>query len=81
MAANLAAKVAGKGYYADMRPAGFFRNHLQFGVKTKKVVGTNEDEYTIKRYFDFFPDYLNRADLAFAMLQLAARCKKRNVYA
>ena len=80
-AVGSANKVAGKGYYADTKPDGFFKNNLQFGVRTKKFVGTDPADYKICRYFEFFTDHFNRADLAYAMLHLAVRCKKRGVYA
>ena len=81
MAAHNVARVAGKGYYSDYYPDSLMSNTNCFGFKLNKFVGTDTDKYSIKRYFHRFKDRLMRADLAFAMIQLATRCSKRGLYA
>lgn len=80
-AAHHASKVAGKGYYKDTMPVAFRKGPQMIGIMTKKFVGTDDSQYMIRRYFEVFSDLNNRADLAFAMLHLAAKLKKKQIYA
>ena len=47
--------------------------------KLSKFMGMNHANYSVKRYFDAHQDNAHRADLAFAMIQLAERANSFRV--